>query len=129
MPDSAGILSLEDNQKIQRWWVQQWKAPVVCPVCKTSEWTQAPHVVNIPRHAVDAYVADTINYPHIAVTCNSCAHSMFFNAVQIGVSASAPHAATVPAPPPPNPFALLTTTSQPASPSSNPFDQLPKKDR
>jgi hypothetical protein len=99
MPDSNGVLSPEDNAKIQRWWLGHWKNPVVCPVCKTTEWTQAPHVVNIPRHATDAYVTNTISYPHIVVTCQSCAHSMFFNAVQIGVSAPSPQQIPIPLPP------------------------------
>jgi hypothetical protein len=86
MPDIKGTLSSADNEIIQRWWTQHWKEPVVCPVCKTTEWTTAPHVVNFLRHAVDAAVNNTVSYPHIVVTCQSCAHSMFFNAVQIGVS-------------------------------------------
>jgi RNase P subunit RPR2 len=90
MPDSTGALTPSDNDKIQNWWNQHWKAPVTCPVCKTTEWTVAPHVVNIQRHAIDAAVANTVSYPHIVVTCKSCAHSMFFNAVQIGISASRP---------------------------------------
>ena len=96
MPDSTGVLTPSDNDKIQNWWNLHWKAPVTCPVCKTSEWTVAPHVVNLQRHAIDASVGNTVSYPHIVVTCKSCAHSMFFNAVQIGVSV--PH----PLPPFPN---------------------------
>jgi hypothetical protein len=90
MPDYTGALSEPDNQKIQDWWTQHWKSPVICPVCKTSEWTVAPHVVNIQRYAMDAAAANTVSYPHIAVTCKKCAHSMFFNAVQIGISPPGP---------------------------------------
>jgi hypothetical protein len=85
MPDTTGLLSPSENETIQRWWTQHWKAPVTCPVCKTSEWTIAPHVVNIQRYALDTGAQGTVTYPHIVVTCKSCAHSMFFNAAQIGV--------------------------------------------
>lgn len=84
MPDAAGRLSPEDNAKIQNWWALHWKAPVVCPVCKTSEWLLADHVVNLLRHAGDAQFG--LSYPHIIVGCKSCSHAMFFNAVAIGVA-------------------------------------------
>jgi hypothetical protein len=87
MPDLSGLLTPADNEKIQKWWTERWKAPVFCPVCKTTEWSIAPHVVSIPRHAVDAAMANTQSYPHIVVTCRNCAHSMFFNAAQMGVVA------------------------------------------
>jgi hypothetical protein len=65
MPDLNGVLSPEDNAKIQKWWAEHWKAPVVCPVCKTTEWTQASHVVNIQRHAVDANAPYSLSYPPV----------------------------------------------------------------
>jgi len=84
MPDSSGRLTPEDHQKIQIWWSKHWSAPVICPVCKTSEWVLADHVVNIVRHGTDAQVG--ASYPHIIVGCKTCAHAMFFNAVSIGVA-------------------------------------------
>lgn len=118
MPDTTGLLSPAENEIIQRWWAQHWKAPVTCPVCRTSEWTIAPHVVNIQRYALDAATPATVTYPHLIVTCKNCAHSMFFNAVQIGVG-------TVHAPPPQS---ALGTTFNPfgslgSLPPSNPFAQ------
>jgi hypothetical protein len=84
MPDATGQLTQADSDTIKRWWDLHWKAPVTCPVCKTAEWTIASHVVNIQRYATDSGGGST--YPHIVVTCKTCAHAMFFNAVQIGVS-------------------------------------------
>jgi hypothetical protein len=85
MPDIYGRLTPEDNAKIQQWWVGRWKAPVVCPVCKTSEWSVNAHIVNVLRYATDAYSPTASTYPHVMVTCKLCAHAMFFNAVQIGL--------------------------------------------
>jgi len=87
MPDEHGLLSKEDNDSIQRWWGQHWKDPVICPVCKTTDWSLASHLVNVQRFATDANASNTPTYPHIIVTCKFCAHSMFFNAVQIGIAA------------------------------------------
>jgi len=87
MPDEHGLLSKADNDSIQRWWGQHWKDPVICPVCKTTDWSLASHLVNVQRFATDANASNTPTYPHIIVTCKFCAHSMFFNAVQIGIAA------------------------------------------
>lgn len=88
MPDEQGRLTEADNDLIERWWSQHSKDPVICPVCKTADWKIAGHLVNIQTHAADANAGKMPIYPHIIVTCKFCAHSMFFNAVQIGIAAT-----------------------------------------
>jgi hypothetical protein len=86
MPDEHGQLTEADNDLIQRWWGQHCKDdPVICPVCKTTDWKSAGHLVNIPRHAPDANASNPPTYAHIIVMCKFCAHSMFFNAARIGI--------------------------------------------
>src|SRR5262249_42880858 len=82
MPDEYGRLSAADHDLIEGWWTQHSKEPVICPVCKTTDWKIAGHLINIPSHATatDANASDTSTYPHIVVICKFCAHSMFFNA-------------------------------------------------
>ena len=87
MPDGSGRLTEEDHEKIRNWWTGRWKAPVVCPVCKTSGWTVATHVVVVHRAAPDHLVQGSPAYPFFLVTCNTCTHTMFFNAVAVGVAA------------------------------------------
>jgi hypothetical protein len=82
MPDEHGQLTKADNDLIERWWGQHSKEAVVCLVCKTTDWKIAGQLVNIQGPA-----SNTATYPHIIVTCKFCAHSMFFNAVQIGIAA------------------------------------------
>jgi hypothetical protein len=86
MPDKHGLLGKADNDSIQRWWDRHWKDPVICPVCKTTDWSLSSHLVNI-QFATDANASNTPTYPHIIITCKFCAHSIFFNAVQIGIAA------------------------------------------
>jgi hypothetical protein len=83
MPDEHGRLTEADNDLIERWWGQHSKDSVLCPVCKTTNWKIAGHLVNIQSDAADS---NTPTYPHIIVTCKFCAHSMFFNAAQIGIA-------------------------------------------
>src|SRR4029077_4353468 len=86
MPDEHGLLSKADNDSIQCWWDQHWKEPVICPVCRTTDWSLSSHLVNTQRFA-DANARNTPTYPHIVIACKFCAHSIFFNAVQIGIAA------------------------------------------
>ena len=86
MPDENGLLSKEDNDSIQRWWDLRWQDPVICPVCKKTDWSLTSHLVNVQRFATNADASNAPICPHIIITCKFCAHSMFFNAVQIGVA-------------------------------------------
>jgi hypothetical protein len=115
MPDSSGRLTPEDNQKIQAWWGQHWKSPVICPVCKTDSWALGAHVVNVPRHGTDAFMAEA--YPQLLVGCRTCGHTMFFNAVSIGVAPA--YIPPPPPPPPPPPSSNLLHPVLPLSPANN----------
>src|SRR5690348_14914385 len=84
MPDEHGQLNEADNDLIERWWTQHSKDSVICPVCKTTNWKVAGHLVNIQGNPVNSSNRPT--YPHVIVTCKSCAHSMLFDAVQIGIA-------------------------------------------
>lgn len=86
MPDQHGKLTAEDTAKVAKWWTGRWKSPVVCPVCKTSDWTLAPHLVGLHRLAVDPLSETGEVYHMILVGCRNCAHTMTFNAVQVGLS-------------------------------------------
>jgi predicted nucleic-acid-binding Zn-ribbon protein len=88
MPDEHGRLTEADNDLIERWWGQHSKDSVICPICKTTNWKIARHLVNIQSDVADANASKAPTYPHIIVTCKSCAYSMFFNAVQIGIAAT-----------------------------------------
>jgi hypothetical protein len=85
MPDEHGALSEADLAIIRKWWDQHWREPVVCPVCKTSEWRMANHVLKVHRHGFDAFKDGTTIYPYIVVMCATCAHTMFFNSAKIGL--------------------------------------------
>jgi hypothetical protein len=121
MPDLYGRLTQADNDAIQRWWAQHWKPPVICPVCKTSDWILGQHVVNIQRHAIDVNAINTPTYPHIMVSCKVCAHTMFFNAVTVGVSPVFQETPAAPPPLPPSALATALGLGALQSPLSNPF--------
>ena len=88
MPDEHGRLTEADNELIERWWGQHSKDSVTCPVCKTTNWKIVGHLVKIQSDAAGANASNTPTFPHIIVTCKFCAHSIFFNAVRIGIAAT-----------------------------------------
>jgi hypothetical protein len=87
MPDQHGRLTEADHEKIRAWWTGRWNEPVTCPVCKTNDWGVGEHVVLLSRHANDAFRPGTPAYMMITVGCKTCAHTMLFNAVHIGIVA------------------------------------------
>jgi hypothetical protein len=88
MPDQRGRLTPADHEKIREWWLtrERWKAPVVCSVCQTTNWRVAEYVLVLQRHGDDADVLGTPSYPMVALGCSNCGHSIFFNAVMMGIS-------------------------------------------
>ncbi len=88
MPNKFGLLTDEDRAAVTRWWDAKWKGPVVCPVCQTTEWGLAPHVVSLLPAGVSPAMAGAPAYHMIMVGCKNCSHGMFFSAVTIGVMAA-----------------------------------------
>jgi Zn ribbon nucleic-acid-binding protein len=88
MPDQRGRLTPGDHEKIRDWWLtrERWKAPVVCPVCQTTEWRVLDYALVLNRYGEYADVSGTPSYPVVAVGCVTCAHTMLFNAVMIGIT-------------------------------------------
>src|SRR6266581_6496898 len=121
MPDTNGLLTAQDNEKIQSWWRLNWRDPVVCPVCKTSDWGLGSHVVNVHRYALDASAPSQATYPHILVACKRCSHTMFFNAVSIGIVGAFGQAVPPPDPPPTRPTGLFSDIPLPPPPIFPPF--------
>jgi predicted nucleic-acid-binding Zn-ribbon protein len=90
VPDTTGALTAVDVEKVKSWFNVHWKGSVVCPVCKNMTWTYSPHIVKAPRWASDAFAAGTVAYAYLPVSCNTCGHTIFFNANTLGIMQAAP---------------------------------------
>jgi hypothetical protein len=88
MPDEHGKLLPDDFVKARRWFDVHWKEPVVCPVCKNSNWRHIEHVVVLARHASDSLIGDSVAYPMIPVYCTTCSHTILFSSVMMGISSA-----------------------------------------
>jgi DNA-directed RNA polymerase subunit RPC12/RpoP len=85
MPDKRGLLSDEEIAKIGKWLNEKTSENLVCPSCKHKEWSIVGHVVIPLIYGDGAYIGPQA-YPQIMVACTNCGHTMFFNAVKLGIA-------------------------------------------
>ena len=60
---------------------------ITCPVCSNKNWT-INNIVTESRefqHGDIVLGGNSALVPYITITCSHCAHTLFFNAIQIGV--------------------------------------------
>jgi hypothetical protein len=80
IPQLSGIV---DMARAKAWFEVHWKDPVQCPVCHTDKWTIGAYIAVM--HTSHAPNPQAPVLPYIQVQCNECAHTMFFNAVAMGL--------------------------------------------
>jgi hypothetical protein len=86
-----GVTSTDADQVLVRaWFTKHWNGVVVCPVCKTNNWSYSSHVVQMYRFAPDAHVPGTLVYPYLPVYCTTCSHTMFFGTAAMGLQPPSP---------------------------------------
>jgi hypothetical protein len=64
-----------DFQKVKAFVDEKWQGSVVCPICKTTQWSIYAQLVNAP-----VWKKDTV-LPMVRIYCNNCSYSMFLSAV------------------------------------------------
>lgn len=84
MPDQTGKLSKSEKNKALAWLNERTEAAPTCWVCNTQNWTLADHVVSPPMFG-KGLILGGVAYPHILLVCRQCAHTVFFNAMVMGV--------------------------------------------
>lgn len=78
-------LSEKAKKKITDWLNERWLGLKQCPICRKNTWTIVDDLVspNISRDG--GLVIGGTSYPQVMVICGNCAHTLYFNAVMIGV--------------------------------------------
>jgi hypothetical protein len=73
-----------DQEKARRKFAEFWKEPVICPVCKTDDWTFGEQLVHLFH--LSELESDTIwTITAIPVFCTTCGYIMQFNAKKLGL--------------------------------------------
>lgn len=84
MPDQTGKLSKSEKDKALAWLNERTEAAPTCSVCGTQNWTVADHAV-APALFGKGLILGGVAYPHIMLVCRHCGHTLFFNAIVMGV--------------------------------------------
>lgn len=66
------------------WIRDHWKSPQSCPVCHHSEW-RVGNIVEGRLYGEPISVGAL--YPYVPYTCTTCALTLFFNAIDMGLFA------------------------------------------
>jgi len=74
-----------DVQKALDWLNKHWKGDKVCSVCVNNSWTVSEEIVEIRGFHKGTPALGQLLYPLIVATCNTCGHTLLFNAVIAGL--------------------------------------------
>ena len=75
---------LDPDQAIA-WLDQHWKGTHKCPICTNDNWTVSDDLVEVGLFKGGALVVGGALFPFMVVTCNTCGHTLLFNAIKAGL--------------------------------------------
>ena len=78
-------LTQEQKDKIDKWLIEKWGPDGPCYVCKTSNWAILSHLVTPVVFSEKGFWAGGPAYPQAAIVCTNCGHTVYFNAILIGL--------------------------------------------
>ena len=84
MADQKPELKKADVDAIKRWVEEKAPGAIVCTVCGENSWLVGEHLVAPPIHAQGLLLGGT-SYPQAMLICVNCAHTVYFNAVIMGL--------------------------------------------
>jgi len=77
-------LSQEKVKHVKEWLDKHWTGDHNCPICKSNVWQIVGMVYEIARFTTEPTTAKTV-FPIVNIVCQTCAYTMSFNALVIGV--------------------------------------------
>ena len=74
-----------DLEKALEWVDSHWKGNKLCGVCGNTDWGIIDEVVEVRAYNGGRTVIGGSIFPHLAVICNICGNTLFFNAILAGL--------------------------------------------
>jgi hypothetical protein len=74
-----------DTEKAIEWLKGHWKDDQGCPICGNTSWGVSDELVEIRPFKGGGMALGGSVYPLFAATCNTCGHTLLFNAVVAGL--------------------------------------------
>lgn len=84
MPESDGRLSKDELAKVVKWFEVNQKGDVLCPICKSKEWTIGAHLVQPMTTTGPNVLFQGVAYPQVMIM-SPCGYTYGMNAVIMGV--------------------------------------------
>lgn len=80
-------ISEKDYKAIKTWLEQKWSGDHTCSVCGKTDWYISPHYVAAPvtSKSGEGVIFGGEFYPHVSIICANCSHTVFFNAIMMGL--------------------------------------------
>lgn len=69
-----------DKQKVEKWIYTNWTGSKNCPVCKSKAWQLMDDLWALVEFKDGRVVLPGQVLPLVAMLCNVCGHTIFFNA-------------------------------------------------
>ena len=85
MPTPSGRLTDADMKKVEDWLEHRWPSKNKCPLCTMETLRIEPHLTATPLSGHHELIM-TQAYPFVLVLCENCGHTIFFNAVTLGLA-------------------------------------------
>lgn len=74
-----------DVQKAMDWLDKHWRGSRICPVCQNNSWGISDEVVEMRPFRGGSLIVGGSIYPLFTVTCDTCGHTLLFNALVAGL--------------------------------------------
>lgn len=86
MASDKGELTKEQKQQFLDWLKKRWTGDANCFVCRKSQWVTGDHFITPTAQTPGGgLVLGGISYPQVFVNCGNCGHTIYFNAMLIGL--------------------------------------------
>lgn len=73
-----------DRNKIADWLNTRWKGEKLCPICRSNNWSILDNVWESRKFQSGTLVVGGPVLPLVAIMCNVCGYTHFFNAIAVG---------------------------------------------
>lgn len=74
-----------DLEKAEEWLKAHWKGDRACPICGNSSWSGNDRAMEIRSFDSGRLAAAGPVIPLLTLTCATCGHTLFFNAILAGL--------------------------------------------
>lgn len=84
-PPPPKVLTEEQKEKVVAWIRKHGQANITCVICGHRNWAVGDHIVAPAIYSEGGIVLGGTAYPTVMLICNHCAHTIYINAVLMGL--------------------------------------------